>query len=109
MRRGRVASGVILCLVAVVVGLSFRNPEKAPLGAAARSRAPGRFVALGDGMTHYDVSGPDSGQRVVLVHGFSTPYYIWDSTVAALAAAGFRVARYDEFGRGYSDRPVVDY
>jgi pimeloyl-ACP methyl ester carboxylesterase len=46
---------------------------------------------------------------VILVHGFSVPSYIWDSTVAALAGAGFRVARYDEFGRGFSDRPDVDY
>ncbi len=27
----------------------------------------------------------------------------------ALAAAGFRVARYDTYGRGYSDRPDVKY
>jgi pimeloyl-ACP methyl ester carboxylesterase len=104
-----IAAGVIAGLVALGIGLSVRNPEKGPLDSAARSHAPGRFVVLGDGMTHYDVGGPDSGQRVVLVHGFSTPYYIWDSTFAALTAAGFRVARYDEFGRGYSDRPDVEY
>jgi pimeloyl-ACP methyl ester carboxylesterase len=37
------------------------------------------------------------------------PSYIWDSTVTALTGAGFRVARYDLFGRGYSDRPDVRY
>ena len=48
-------------------------------------------------------------RTVVLVHGFSVPYYIWDSTTTALAAAGYRVVRYDEYGRGLSDRPNVDY
>ena len=104
---------ILLLLALAVAGLavahSVRNPEKRELDDAARTQATGRFVRLGDGVTHYDVAGPDSGQRVVLVHGFSTPYYIWDSTSAALAAAGFRVARYDHFGRGYSDRPDVTY
>src|SRR5205823_2647140 len=36
-------------------------------------------------------------------------YYIWDPTFAALVQAGFRVLRYDYYGRGYSDRPDVPY
>jgi pimeloyl-ACP methyl ester carboxylesterase len=43
------------------------------------------------------------------VHGFSVPYYIWDPTFDALTAAGFRVFRYDLYGRGWSDRPDVRY
>ena len=35
------------------------------------------------------------------------PYYIWDSTAAGWPAAGYRVVRYDEYGRGLSDRPDV--
>jgi len=46
---------------------------------------------------------------VVLVHGFSVPAFLWDPTFAGLADAGFRVLRYDLFGRGYSDRPDVVY
>ena len=80
--------------LAVVLGgaaaYRVRNPERLDLDAAARRQAPGQFLTLGDGVTHYDVAGPDSGQRVVLVHGFSVPSYIWDSTSIALAAAGFR-------------------
>lgn len=88
---------------------AVRNPERLDLDATARQAAPGRFVTLGDGVTHYDVTGPDTGRRVMLVHGFSVPLYIWDSTTAALTAAGFRVARYDQFGRGFSDRPALPY
>jgi len=110
MRLGRLLVIVVAIVAACITALyDIRNPEQRDLGAAARQSAPGRFVTLGDGVTHYEVAGPDSGQRVVLVHGFSVPYYIWDSTVTALTAAGFRVARYDQFGRGFSDRPNVPY
>lgn len=105
---------LLVILFSVTVGgyvmlLAVRNPEKASLDEGARAGVAGSFVRLADGMTHYDVAGPDSGQRVILVHGFSVPSYIWDSTSVALSAAGFRVARYDTFGRGWSDRPDVRY
>ncbi len=64
---------------------------------------------LSAGATHYEVAGPDTGRVAVLVHGFSVPAYIWDSTYHALAGAGYRVIRYDLFGRGWSDRPNAAY
>lgn len=82
---------------------------KRPLDAAARAEAPGQFVRLSRGWTHYELSGPENGPRVVLVHGFSTPAFIWDPLYGELARAGFRVLRYDLFGRGWSDRPEVRY
>jgi pimeloyl-ACP methyl ester carboxylesterase len=109
-KRTAIALSLIGVLVAGVTGFYFtRNPERATLDDAARSDAPGRFVRLSDGMTHYQVDGPDSGRVVVLAHGFSVPYYIWDSTAASLAGAGYRVIRYDTYGRGWSDRPDVAY
>src|SRR5205814_6966801 len=33
----------------------------------------------------------------------------WDSTAAALGANGFRVLRYNYYGRGFSDRPALRY
>jgi pimeloyl-ACP methyl ester carboxylesterase len=104
-----IVTPIVAAVCALVIAYEVRNPERADLDAAARRGVPGRFVTLGDGVTHYDVAGPDTGQRVLLAHGFSVPSYIWDSTVTALAGAGFRVARYDYFGRGYSDRPDVAY
>lgn len=83
--------------------------QRPALDEAARSSAPGRFVPLTHGRTHYDIGGPPDGQAVVLVPGFSVPFYVWDPTFAALVAAGFRVLRYDLYGRGYSDRPDVVY
>jgi pimeloyl-ACP methyl ester carboxylesterase len=92
--------------------------ETKDLNEATRSSAPGSFVGLSDGCTHYELGGysplpqgEGSGVRVpvVLVHGFSVPYFLWDPTFDFLSASGFRVLRYDLFGRGYSDRPNVRY
>lgn len=91
------------------MALRVRDPESRVLDDAARTAAGGSYVPLPDGRTHYDISGPVDGPRVMLVHGFSVPAYIWDSTVVALTAAGYRVARYDTYGRGFSDRPDTRY
>ena len=87
----------------------YLNLEKFTLDDAVRNQAGGEFVGLSDGYTHYELSGPSGGDLVVLVHGFSVPYYIWDPTVEGLTDAGYRVLRYDLYGRGYSDRPEVEY
>ncbi len=67
------------------------------------------FVSLPSGYTHYELSGADDAESVVLVHGFSVPNFIWEPTFRFLTEAGYRVLRYDLFGRGYSDRPKAKY
>jgi pimeloyl-ACP methyl ester carboxylesterase len=84
--------------------------ETRDLDDATRKRATsGTFIRLSDGYTHYELGGSPKGEPVVLIHGFSVPYFIWDPTFQALASLGFCVLRYDLFGRGFSDRPRVDY
>ncbi len=94
---------------AAAVAARIAARERRPLDDAAREEAPWSFVRLPQGTTHYEDLGPRDGQPVVLIHGFSVPGYIWDPTVPALADAGFRVVRYDIYGRGYSDRPPGPY
>lgn len=91
-----------------LINFPFRS-EKETLDEQTRAGLPGQFIELLDGFVHYELAGPPDGLTIVLVHGFSIPYYIWDPTVAALIKNGFRVLRYDLYGRGYSDRPPVDY
>ncbi|MBN1537829.1 MAG: alpha/beta fold hydrolase [Anaerolineales bacterium] len=79
------------------------------LNEKTRMGLPGQFTELPDGFVHYELVGPSDSPVVVLVHGFSVPYYIWDPTITALTNAGLRVLRYDLYGRGYSDRPASDY
>jgi len=75
----------------------------------ARRPATGSFLKLSDGVTHYQLGGPAAGVPVLLVPGFSTPYNVWDPTYDGLTNAGFRVLRYELFGRGFSDRPSARY
>jgi pimeloyl-ACP methyl ester carboxylesterase len=85
------------------------NREWKTLDDSVRASVFGQYVALQDGITHYELAGPTGGRIVVLIHGFSVPTYLWDGTFEALSAMGFRVLRFDLYGRGYSDRPKVTY
>jgi pimeloyl-ACP methyl ester carboxylesterase len=101
---------VFLLFVAVPAAVYFAtDPERLELDDAARRTASGQFARLGDGYTHYDIGGPADGPVVVLAAGATVPYYIWDPTFMALTSAGFRVLRYDYYGRGYSDRPDIPF
>ena len=70
---------------------------------------PSRVAALSMGATHYELTGSEGAPTVVLIHGTSGPMTIWDRTVPQLVEAGYRVLRYDLYGRGYSDRIDADY
>ena len=71
----------------------------------ARKTAPGEFVTLSRGITHYHWIGPLRGPVAVCVHGLTTPSFVWHGLARGLAALGYRVLIYDLYGRGYSDRP----
>ncbi|KAK4125330.1 alpha/beta-hydrolase [Parathielavia appendiculata] len=49
--------------------------------------------------------GREDGEKVLLLHGISTPCLSLGNLAEALAAKGCRVMVFDLFGRGYSDAP----
>jgi pimeloyl-ACP methyl ester carboxylesterase len=69
----------------------------------------GNFVQLSAGFTYYEFENGDKDTLLVMVHGFSVPSYIWDSTYYAAVKRGYGVLRYDTYGRGYSDNPDIVY
>jgi pimeloyl-ACP methyl ester carboxylesterase len=69
-----------------------------------RASARGSFVALSDGVTHYELAGPDTGPLVLLIPGITIPLDYWDATAAQLHASGLRTLAYSAYGRGWSDR-----
>lgn len=100
----------LLGVILLGTGLYFAlDTERGQLDQEVRSRAGGEFVELSRGWVHYQAGGPADGRAVVLVHGFSVPYYVWDPTFQFLVDQGYRVLRYDLYGRGISDRPEVKY
>jgi pimeloyl-ACP methyl ester carboxylesterase len=102
-------TAVLIACFGVLLMYRLKDPERRTLDEAARREAPGRLVRLADGVTHYETAGPDTGRVVILAAGFSVPAYIWDSLYQGLADSGFRVVRYDYYGRGWSDRPEAAY
>jgi pimeloyl-ACP methyl ester carboxylesterase len=98
-------------LLLLLVGLAIlavwpfaREAMRKPMDAAARRDAPGDFVQLSQGVTHYRWVGPVRGPVAVCVHGLTTPSMVWDAVAQGLARMGYRVLVYDLYGRGYSDR-----
>jgi pimeloyl-ACP methyl ester carboxylesterase len=105
-----IIGSVVVALVVIATGAYIAlDKERRTVDAAARAGAPGKFVRLRDGITHYDLSGPDTGRPIVLLSGATVPFYLWDPTRDALARNGFRILCYDYFGRGFSDRPPLRY
>src|SRR5436190_18671571 len=94
------------------------HDETKELNEETRSSAGGSFIQLPGGITHYEMSdsshllegeGPEARSPIVLIHGFSVPYFIYDHTFEFLSRSGFHILRYDLFGRGFSDRPHAPY
>ena len=94
-------------LVAAVLPPFVCNSEKKTIEEEDRL-GQGTFLPLADGVTHYQALGNPEAPAVVLVHGFSAPYFMFDHVAAGLMDR-FYVVRYDLFGRGLSDRPDTDY
>lgn len=55
---------------------------------------------------HAEVSGPEDGPLVVLLHGFPECWYGWKNQIGPLAQSGFRVVAPDQRGYNLSDRPA---
>ncbi len=107
---------LILSLFTALVATSFWfvGVEKPILTADARQQllADGlaeHFVELSEGIVHYRTAGPETAPVVLLIHGFRTPSYVWRDHIEPLADAGYRVIAFDNYGRGFSDRPDGDY
>lgn len=98
---------VLFAIFVVALVPLIREMRRLPMDAAARVDAPGAFVTLSNGVTHYQWLGASEGPVAVCVHGLTTPSYVYHALAAGLGKLGFRVLVYDHFGRGFSDRPTM--
>lgn len=94
---------VLLLLAAVIAAPFAIEHYRAVMSDGRRGSAPGQFVELSQGVTHFHLSGPAEGPLIVCVHGLTTPSFVWNHLAKGLTALGFRVLVYDLYGRGYSD------
>jgi pimeloyl-ACP methyl ester carboxylesterase len=118
IRRNR----IIVCVACVAVcfvlqSCSTPRRERAEISEYQLRRTEEHYVKLSHGLTHYELAETKEAKRapfgkrtaVVLVHGALGPMCIWDNQFRAMKEKGFRVLRYDMYGRGLSARPNADY
>lgn len=97
---------VLLIVLAVVIAVPIlREWNRDLMNKEARSFAPGKFVKLPKGVTHFAWHGPADGPVLICIHGLTTPSFVWLGMLRGLTALGFRVLTYDLYGRGFSHRP----
>jgi pimeloyl-ACP methyl ester carboxylesterase len=83
--------------------------EDKRLDGSSREHLRGDFVDLTDGVTHYELCGPEGGHVAVLVGGLTIPLFYWDDVAPRLHERGVRTLTYSAYGRGYSDRVHMCY
>ncbi|PWI12734.1 alpha/beta hydrolase [Streptomyces sp. Act143] len=83
--------------------------EDRRLTADSRHALRGSFIELSDGVTHYELTGPEHGEVVVMAGGLTIPLFYWDGLVTELHARGLRTLTFSAYGRGYSDRVQARY
>jgi pimeloyl-ACP methyl ester carboxylesterase len=83
--------------------------EDRRLDVATRRSLRGSYIQLSNGVTHYELTGPEGGDVVVLAGGLTIPLFYWDELAGELHARGLRTLSYSGYGRGYSDRVVARY
>ena len=99
-------------LLCIVIPYFFKT---LPLKDIKEEEAPkeGNLVKLSNGNLYYKLHESKhrgvSKKIIVLVHGFSTPSFVWNGMLDFLLDGGYSVLVYDHYGRGYSDRPRIKY
>ena len=71
----------------------------------------GGWAKLSKGNIYYRWHEPEekNGQTILMVHGFSTPSFVWNGLLGGLLDKGFSILVYDHYGRGFSERPRAKY
>ena len=100
----KILSALILVIVVALL-VAGRPDESYDIEDLRRAEANLSLITLADGVTRYQLEGPNTGPLILLIHGGREPAWTWDEVVPVLHQAGIRTLRYDMYGRGFSDRP----
>ena len=74
------------------------------MGILQEMQQHGTYAQLSDGKVRYEIAGPEDGEVVVLVHGLIGHMHVFDYQNRFLIEQGYRVLRFDLYGRGFSER-----
>jgi pimeloyl-ACP methyl ester carboxylesterase len=104
-----VIRALLLVLVLAAVAFAVARGGLKDVDQATRDEWGGSYLQTEHGILSYTREGPVDAPAVILVHGFSTPKFVWDQVIPAVLAAGYQVISFDHLGRGFSDRPEGPY
>ena len=108
----RAMAGPLVAIVLAMAssGCSDAKAQNVDAGAQADA-APGEItttdITVGDLVFHARVAGPETGEVVLLLHGFPEDSYEWLGPLRALAAKGYRAVAPDQRGYSPGARPGV--
>ena len=98
--------GALIAFLLLVLSLMYWCADRETLTAAEfRADSGYQTAPLSHGVTAYQSFGPSEGRAVVIVHGGTLGSLAYQGYVPPLVKDGWRVIVYDQYGRGFSDRP----
>ncbi|MEH6569099.1 MAG: alpha/beta hydrolase [Halioglobus sp.] len=103
------AYAALLLLLIATAAYGVARSELKTLDQDARNTLGGLYLQTENGVLSYTRQGAVHEPTIILVHGFSTPKFVWEQAIPHLLDAGYQVITYDHFGRGFSDRPAGPY
>lgn len=101
--------GLMALLVLMYASFTTSRIGQKALNQKERATLGGNYLQTDQGTLAYTRAGPEDAPVLVLIHGFSTPKFVWDQLLPTLLGAGYQVITYDHLGRGFSDRPPGPY
>lgn len=101
---------LLVVLITITFFIVSAAQESKEMDAKVREKAPGQFLSLSSGVTHYLQSGSQHDPKLLFIHGGGiSGSKVWENNLDYFANLGYHVLTYDLYGRGYSDRMTADY
>ena len=95
----------LVALAALLMIIYIRADRETISAATFRADSAYQTAALSAGVTAYQAYGPKDAPPVIIVHGGTLGSVAYQGYVPPLVKDGWRVIIYDQYGRGFSDRP----
>ena len=101
---------IIVLIIPIIIGLAyiFANKEKGNLIEYQKS-SNYEFAELSHGLTAYKQFGSKDNTPIIVIHGATLPSEGFIGFCEGLSQKGYWVICYDQYGRGFSDRPKIKY
>ena len=99
---------ILAFLILILLIYLFSSFEKGNLE-EYRQGSEYEFANLSQGLTAYKDIGNKDDPAIIVIHGATLPSEGFIGFCSGLSAKGYRVICYDQYGRGYSDRPITNY